>query len=185
MDTNIYLISAARMKTHDTVVATLSMKNVVMGSPQCRYWLKNIPYINEKPKMHGGFTLQDTTRSGQELSFNMFTVALAGVRPDLAVIDAVESVCGNGPWSSGEKLEHGVVLVSTDFVAADRIGIELMGIDSFYMKYLEWCGNVDMGNFNIENIVVNGPNYRDHIIKYKLHDNINKQIAWIDHNFEK
>jgi uncharacterized protein (DUF362 family) len=179
MDPNVYLISASRLKTHDTVVATASLKNVVMGSPQCRYW-ENTADRNDRPKMHGATNLQEIDRSGQELSYNIFTLALAGVRPDLAVIDGIESVQGNGPWSTGEMLEHGVVVVSTDFVAADRIGVELMGIDPFYMKYVEWCGDAGLGNYNSDNISVNGPNYQNHIIKYRLHENVAEQMAWID-----
>ena len=180
MDPNVYLISAARLKTHDTIVATASLKNVVMGAPQCRFWEERSAGRSDKPLMHGATNLQEIDRSGQELSYNLFTLALAGVRPDLAVIDGVESVQGNGPWSSGEMLEHGVVVVSTDFVAADRIGVELMGIDPFYMKYVEWCGDAGLGNYNSDNISVNGPNYQNHIIKYRLHENVAEQMAWID-----
>ncbi len=183
MDPNVYLISAARIKTHNAVVATLSTKNVVMGSPQCRYWLKGRG-ISDKPLMHGGTGLPERS-SGRELNYNIFTVALAGVRPDLAVIDGVQTVEGNGPWEGGILVEHGVALASTDFVAADRISIELMGIDPFYMKYVEWCGDAGMGNFNLDNISVNGPNYRDHIRKYKLSDSVGNQTAWIDRNFER
>ena len=32
-----YIISAARLKTHNAVVGTFSLKNVVMGSPVGRY----------------------------------------------------------------------------------------------------------------------------------------------------
>ena len=183
MDPNVYLISAARMKTHNAAVATLSLKNVIMGSPQCRYWQKSQVDRSDKPKMHGGVGLPEGA-SGRELSYNMFTLALAGIRPDLAVVDGFQTVSGNGPWN-GDMLEHGVAVASTDFVAADRLCTELMGIDPFYMKYVEWCGDAGMGNFNLENISVVGPNYKDHIIKYKLHDTVDQQIAWIDRNFER
>ncbi len=183
MDPNVYLISAARMKTHNCVVGTYSMKNVVMGSPQCRYWQKNSSDKSDKPKMHGGEGLPEGG-SGRELSYNMFTLALAGVRPDLAIIDGVQSIEGNGPWG-GEVVDHGVVVASTDFVAADWLCTELTGIDPFYMKYLEWCGDAGMGNWDMSKIHVDGPNYKDHIIKYKLHKNVENQIAWIDRNFER
>ena len=184
MDSNVYLISAARMKTHNCVVATLSTKNVVMGSPQCRYWEKSKTGISDKPFMHGGEGLPDGNASGQELSYNIFTVALAGVRPDLAVIDGYQSVEGDGPWD-GEVLEHGIAFASDDFVAADRLGTELMGIDPFYMKYLEWCGEAGMGNFDLEKIKVEGPDYKKFIRKYKPSPYIAQQIAWIDRNFKR
>ncbi len=36
-----------------------------------------------------------------------------------------------------------------------------------------------------ENIGVDGPDYRNHIIKYRLNKNIAGQIAWIDRHFER
>ncbi|MFC1539216.1 DUF362 domain-containing protein [Candidatus Latescibacterota bacterium] len=183
MDPNTYLISAAVMKTHDTVVGTFSLKNVVMGSPQCRFWQKSSANRSDKPKMHGGGGLPENS-SGRELSYNLFTVALAGVRPDLAVIDGFDGIQGNGPWG-GEIVGHKVAVVSTDFVAADRMCTELTGIDPFYMKYLEFCNDAGMGNFYLENISVDGPDYQNHIIKYQLNKSVEGQIAWIDRNFER
>jgi hypothetical protein len=60
-----------------------------------------------------------------------------------------------------------------------------MGIDPFYMKYVEWCGDAGLGNYNGDNITVNGPNYRNHIIKYRLHENVAEQMAWIDKYFTR
>jgi len=180
MDPDVYLISAARMKTHNAVVGTFSLKNVGMGSPVCHYRKKGEAQENEKSKMHGG----TGNSGGRELSYNLFLLACLGVRPDLSVIDGIEAIEGNGPWG-GEIVEHGIVLSSPDFVAADRMCSELMGIDPKLMKYLEWCGDAGMGNFDLSKIRVKGPDYRDHIIKYKLNKNIDWQIAWIEENFEE
>ncbi|HDY89698.1 MAG TPA: DUF362 domain-containing protein, partial [bacterium] len=77
MDQNIYLISAACMKTHNAVVGTYSLKNVVMGSPVCHYKNKKLANRekNEKAKMHGG----RESKGGRELSYNIFRIALLGV----------------------------------------------------------------------------------------------------------
>ncbi|MFC1561127.1 DUF362 domain-containing protein [Candidatus Latescibacterota bacterium] len=176
MNPDVYLISAARMKTHNAVVATYSLKNVVMGSPVCHYKEK----VNEKSKMHGGLG----NSGGRELSYNLFLVAGMGVQPDLAIIDGIVAIEGNGPWG-GSPVEHGVTIASTDFVAADRLCTELMGIDPKYMKYLEWCADAGMGNFDLSKINVNGPDYKKHIIKYKLNQNFEKQVVWIHENFEE
>ncbi|MFC1528956.1 DUF362 domain-containing protein [Candidatus Latescibacterota bacterium] len=178
MDPNVYLISAARMKTHNAVVATLSLKNVAMGSPVCHYKDKKRKDKNEKSKMHGG----PDSSGGRELSYNLFRVAEMGVQPDLAIIDGIETIEGNGPWA-GSTVEHGIVVASTDFVAADRLCVELMGIDPKLMKYLEWCGDAGMGNFDLSNIKVDGPDYKKHIITYKLNKNVDWQIEWIHENF--
>ncbi len=177
---NVYLISAARMKTHNAVVGTYSLKNCAMGSPMCHYQKKGSEQVNEKSKMHGGAG----SSGGRELSYNLFLVAQMGVQPDLAVIDGIQSIEGDGPWN-GEIVEHGVVVASTDFVAADRLCVELMGIDPKYMKYLEWCSDAGMGNFDLSKIKVNGPNYKDHIIKYKMNKNFDQQVAWIHENYEE
>ena len=129
--------------------------------------------------MHGG----QGNSGGRELSYNMFLVAMMGVQPDLAVIDGIEAIGGNGPWD-GEIVDHSVVVTSTDFVAADRLCSELMGIDPKYMKYLEWCADAGMGNFDLSKVKVNGPDYRDHIIKYKMNKNFDWQVEWIHENYE-
>jgi uncharacterized protein (DUF362 family) len=174
-DPDVYLISAARMKTHNAVVGTYSLKNCAMGSPVCHWREKR----NEKSKMHGG----DGSSGGRELSYNLFLVAQMGVQPDLAIIDGVQSIEGDGPWD-GTVVDHGVVLASTDFVAADRMASELMGIDPMYMKYLDWCGQAGMGNFDLEKIKVNGPDWKQHVIKYKMNSNFDWQVAWILEDFK-
>ncbi len=174
MDPEVYLISAARLKSHNAVVATCSLKNVAMGSPMCHWRKSGAAQENEKSKMHGG----RGSVGGRELSYNLFLVAQMGVQPDLAIIDGVETIEGNGPWE-GTVVEHGVVVTSTDFVAADRICTELMGIDPKWMKYLEWCGQAGMGNFDLARIKVNGPDYKKHVIKYKMNENFDWQVSWL------
>jgi uncharacterized protein (DUF362 family) len=174
LDPNVYLISAARMKTHNAVVGTFALKNVVMGSPVCHWREKR----NEKSLMHGG----RGSSGGRELSFNLFQIARLGVTPDLSVVDAIEAVEGDGPWN-GDTVEHGVVMASPDFVAVDRLCTELMGIDPNWMKYLEWCGEAGMGTWSLDNITVRGPNWKDLVIKYRMHSQVERQVAWIHENF--
>ncbi len=179
MDPNVYLISLAKMKTHNAVVGTYSLKNVVMGSPVCHYKDTKLPKSkrNEKSKMHGGRSPEGF--HGHELSYNLFRLAVEGVQPDFSIIDGITAIEGNGPWS-GEIVEHGVTVASTDFVAADRVCTELMGIDPKYMKYLEFCGNAGMGNWNMDDIKVTGAKLKDLKMKYKLHKTVEKQVDWIN-----
>ena len=62
------------------------------------------------------------------LSYNLFQLAQIGVQPDLAVLDGVVGMEGNGPVR-GTPIEQGVIIASTDWLAADRLGVELMGVD--------------------------------------------------------
>jgi len=176
LDPNVYMISATRLKTHGSVIVTLSEKNIAMGSPLHKYWDKDNKNKNEKKKMHSG--------GNRGLSFNLFHIASMGVQPDLAVLDGVIGVEGNGPWN-GFPIEHGVALASTDWVAADRLGTELMGVDWNEVKYLQWCAKAGMGQDDLSKIKIIGTDYKKHIVKYKLHENIETQREWIREDFEE
>jgi len=177
MDPANYVISATRLKTHNAVLLTLSLKNVAMGSPVCHYKSKDKQNRNEKSFMHGG----KGQVLGRELSYNLFRVAEMGARPDLAVLDGVTGIEGNGPWG-GEPVDHGVMLASTDFVACDRLAIEMMGADHKEIKYLQWCGRAGMGEYDLSKIKVLGPDWRKHIVKYRLNKTADEQRAWIYEN---
>jgi len=175
LDPDVYLISATRLKTHDNVFATLSLKNVVMGSPINRYRQKSRKGRNEKPKMHSG--------GNRGLSYNMFLMAYLGVRPNLAVLDGVAGMEGSGPVS-GDLIEHGVACASTDWLAADRLGIELMGIDYSEVKYLQWCSEAGLGQDDLSKVTIIGPDYTRYITQYKLHRNVEEQRAWIREDYK-
>lgn len=180
-DPNTYLISASRMKSHNALVATLSFKNVAMGAPIVHWNREDLSRSarNEKSRMHGLNAPRSVGASGQQLSYNVFRVALAGVQPDLAFIDGSITIEGDGPWDGGVIVEHGIALGSNDFVACDRIGTELMEIDPEWMKYLEWCAMAGMGNWERENIEVTGEKVSDLSRKYVLHQNVEQQVQWI------
>ncbi|MFC1490767.1 DUF362 domain-containing protein [Candidatus Latescibacterota bacterium] len=175
IDPDVYLISATRLKTHNNIIATLSLKNVVMAAPvnhykqQARVSANGVPR-NEKPLMHSG--------GNKGLSYNLFRIASEGVQPDLSVLDGVVGMEGNGPVD-GTPVEQGVALASTDWVAADRIGVELMGINYEEIKYVQWCSAAGMGNDDLSKITVMGPDYKQHIQAYKLHRSIEQQRQWI------
>lgn len=169
LDRNVYLISATRLKAHDTVIATLSIKNIVMASPINRSKEAG-QNKNQKPKMHSG--------ASRGLSYNLFLLANMGIMPDLAVLDGVVGMEGDGPvW--GTPIEQGLAIASTDPVAADRLGVELMGVDYKEVKYLEWISAAGMGNYDLSKIKIIGPDYKPHILKYKLHKNIEQQRGWL------
>ncbi|MBN1293578.1 MAG: DUF362 domain-containing protein [Candidatus Latescibacteria bacterium] len=174
LDPNVYLISATRLKSHNCVIATLSLKNVAMASPINHYQQKSREGRNEKPLMHSG--------GNRGLSYNMFLLATMGVRPDLAVLDGVVGMEGNGPVN-GTPVEQGVALASTDWLAADRLGVEMMGMDYSEVKYLQWCSAAGMGQDDLSKIKITGPDYKKHITKYKLHENIDKQREWLVEDF--
>jgi len=164
LDPDNYIISVTRLKTHDTVVATLTLKNIVMGAPVCNYKEGG----NRKALMHRGQPVG--------LNYNMFLVAQL-TRPDFAVIDGVEGMQGNGPVR-GFPMEHGVALAGTDCIAVDRIGVELMGITYTDIGYLQWCADAGMGQDDMSKIEILGPDPKRYVKKYRLHDKIEWQLGW-------
>lgn len=163
-DRDHYIISAAKMKTHDTVVATLALKNIVMCAP--------VQDVNgrrkDKSTMHGN------SNSAQDLNDNLHLMARRGLVPDLAVIDGTEAMEGEGPIF-GTVVDHRVALVSPDWLAADRVGLELMGIDPSWPAYLNYCASEGLGTFSLDDIEVVGPALADHRRTYKLHSKIEWQ----------
>ncbi len=165
-----YYISATRFKNSGGVVVTLSLKNIVMGSPVNHYTWKKALGRNEKTFMHQG------GHRGQ--SWNIFMMAASGIRPDLAVLDGVVGMEGDGPLD-GTPVEQGVALASTDFLAADRLATELIGVDYGVVPYLKWCGEVGMGNDNLATMDIVGPDWHPHVVEYKKHSRYDQQIAWV------
>ena len=172
LDPDTYIVSLARMKTHDCVLATLTLKNVILASP-LNVSKDHPDFVSnqyEKAKMHQG--------NIHGINYNMYLLAHK-VRPKLAVIDGFVGMEGNGP-TRGTPVEHGVALAGFDGVAVDRIGIELMGIRYTDVGYLQWCSARGLGQGDREKIEIIGPDIDRHIIRYRMHDNIEWQLKWKD-----
>ena len=161
MDPDSYLVSVARMKTHDRVFGTLSLKNIVFGAPVKDYGNpRQQRPTNYKPILHGdGF---------KGINYNLFTMAKK-LHPHLALIDGFTGMEGNGP-TQGTPVDHRVCVASTDWLAADRVGYELMGIDYSIVAYLNYCAESGMGQGDLSKIEVIGERIADHKKKYKLHE---------------
>jgi len=168
LDPDNYIISMTRLKTHGDVIVTLSVKNIVMGSPISHYKQKKVEGRNEKALMHSGGI--------KNINFNIF-LAAHHVQPQLSVIDGLVGMEGNGP-TDGTPVEHGVALAGTDMIAVDRMAVELMGVDFNDIGYLTYCANAGMGQSDLSKINIIGENPYDHIIKYRLHKNIKRQLTW-------
>ena len=173
LDPNTFIISAAKFKTHDRVLATLSLKNIVVGAPIKDAGFRWGPGAkpgakNDKPITHGnGF---------RGINYNLYALA-PRLHPHLAVIDGFEGMEGEGPVG-GTPVQHRVCVVSPDWLAADRIAVELMGIDFKNIGYLNYCGQTGMGQTDLEKIEVVGPALKNHIKTYKLAKNLDQQLIW-------
>jgi uncharacterized protein (DUF362 family) len=175
LDPNSYIVSVARMKTHDRVLATLSLKNIVFGAPikdKGFSWSasRKPGSVNDKPIAHGsGF---------RGINYNLFALSQQ-LHPHLAVIDGFEGMEGNGP-NDGTPVDHRVCVASTDWLAADRVAVELMGIDFAKIGYLNYCANARRGVADLDKIEIIGESISNHRKSYRLSDNINDQLVWMN-----
>ena len=171
-DRNNFIMSAARMKTHNTVVATLSLKNLAQGSP-----LKDPGYSSHrvanstsgKRIMHGNGV--------RAINYNLYSLAYH-VRPDLAFVDGYEGMEGNGP-TQGTPVDHRVCVAGLDWMSVERVCLELMSINPANVGYLKFCSESGMGQFDLNKIEIIGEQLANHIRTYKLSSNINSQLQWM------
>ncbi len=173
LDPGTFVISSAVMKTHDRVVATLSLKNIVFGAPIKDKGFRWGPggtrgARNDKPVNHGG--------GYKGVNYSLFANA-PRLHPDLAVIDGFQGMEGNGPVG-GTPVDHKVAVASLDWLAADRTAVELMGIDFGDVGYLNYCAQAGMGQADLNKIEIIGERVQDHVKKYRLHDDVEKQLIW-------
>jgi uncharacterized protein (DUF362 family) len=85
---------------------------------------------------------------------------------------------GNGP-TQGTLVEHRVCVVSPDWLAADRVAVELMGINFANVGYLNYCAQAGLGQGDLQKIEIVGAPIAAHVRRYKLADNIDKQLVWM------
>jgi uncharacterized protein (DUF362 family) len=175
LDPASYVVSVARMKTHDRVLATLSLKNIVFGAPvkdKGFSWSASMKpgTVNDKPIAHGG--------GFRGINYNLFALSQQ-LHPHLAVIDGFEGMEGNGP-NDGTPVDHRVCVASTDWLAADRVAVELMGIDFAKIGYLNYCANAGRGVADLNKIEIIGESINNHRKSYRLSDNINDQLVWMN-----
>jgi uncharacterized protein (DUF362 family) len=174
LDPNNYIISAAKLKTHDLVGITLSLKNIVVGAP-----IKD-PGAglgrggsgggrSDKPLTHGGGT--------RGINYNLFALS-PKLHPHLAVIDGYEGMEGTGPVN-GTPVNQKVCVASLDWLAADRVAAELMGVDVSKIGYLTYCIQAgDRGEGDLSKIEILGPAIKDYAKTYQLPRTWDQITSW-------
>lgn len=175
LDPDSYIVSVARMKTHDRVVATLSLKNIVFGAP-----VKD-PGFSWTPSKKQGTKSDKAIAHGsgfRGINYNLYALSRQ-LYPHLAVIDGFQGMEGNGP-NNGTPVDHRVCVAGMDWLATDRIAIELMGIDFATVGYLNFCAKTGSGIADLGRIEIIGEAIINHKRSYKLSDNINSQLIWMN-----
>ena len=165
-DPEAFVISACMLKTHNTVIASLSIKNMVLGAP-LHQAANETPRWNEKRKFHVGL---------RQTHYNMMVTAQR-LNWGASLIDGYEGMEGNGP-NSGTPVPSRIALASVDYVAADRIAAETMGIDPNWLGYAKYCGQLGLGQFDGEKIDVIGAKVADVKKAYRMHPDIERELQW-------
>jgi len=152
-----YIVSLAIPKTHDCVIVTESLKNIVVGSL----------VDGDKSKIHQGYPAQN---------IDLFKIASL-IPARLAVIDGFEAMEGNGPVG-GDPVEMRVAISSCDFVAADAVGATLMGFDPINVGYLYYAHEFKLGCADLKSLRIIGEDVKAHIRSFKPHRGYEEQKKW-------
>lgn len=107
------LVSLSQLKLHETATVTLALKNIAMSFPAADYY--GHPRSTQK---HANDFFAD---------MHSFIAAMAKRFPiQLAITVGHPAMIGTGPLG-GHAVETGIVIASTDALAADVVGARLLG----------------------------------------------------------
>lgn len=152
-----FRISICRPKTHDTVIVTLSIKNIVVGS-----------LINhDKSKIHKGYK-----------AINLTIAELTKlVKPHLSIMDGYIGMQGDGPVF-GEEIMSKFAIAGLDPIAVDAVTARLMGFEPLEIGYLYYLNKWGEGIAKINEIKVIGGKIEDLSVKFKPHRTYLSQKNW-------
>ena len=160
MDKSFVRTSPCRAKTHDTVVVTLSIKNVVFGGIR----------KGDRGSMHRGYLT---------INYNLAKIATM-VMPDLGVVDGVIGMEGNGPVSGREK-RWGAVFASVNPVNLDSLVAYAMGFNPEDIGYLYFLAKWGYGETDVRKIKIVGDDVELLRTSFKPHSLYNEQLSWRKH----
>ena len=152
-----YRISVALPKTHDCVIATLSIKNVVVGGL----------VKGEKGKIHQGY---------RAINLNIAKLARY-VMPHLGVIDGFVGMEGRGPVS-GNPVDLRVAAASFYPVSLDAVMCKIMGFNPMDIGYLYYLDKWGIGVADLEKIEILGEPIEGLVRKFKPHPRYQEMLNW-------
>ena len=192
-----FIISATPLKTHNYAIATMSIKNIVLGAPLKFPIQRTAGGFGGGMRMGGGGGGRGGARGGRmnerammpgsdkpilhgggSRGININIAMLAPLlHPSLSVIDGFEGMQGNGPIS-GTPVDHRVCVVSTDYLAADCVGAHLMGLDPMDVGYLSYLADAKVGVSDVSEMEILGESIESLAKKYQLGSSIETQLQW-------
>lgn len=129
------LISLSQLKVHEIATVTLALKNIAMSFPAADYY--GHPRWTQ---LHPHLFFAD---------MHSFIAAMAMRFPiDLAITVGHPAMIGTGPLG-GAVRDTGMVIASTDALAADVVGARMLGFHPQGVRHLWEAGNLGLGETNI------------------------------------
>jgi uncharacterized protein (DUF362 family) len=132
------LIALNQIKVHETATVTMALKNIAMSFPAADYY--GHPRWQQKKK-HYFFD-----------DMHSFIAAMAKrFRINLALNLGHPAMIGDGPIG-GQTFETGLVIASTDPLAADVVGARLLGFKVQAVRHLWEAARLGVGEHDLENM---------------------------------
>ena len=133
------IISFTQLKQHEEATITASIKNIAMGCPPS--------------EIHG----QPKKSTGIHEDLHGFIRAFAKKVPiDLAIVSCDRAMIGTGPSNGKSVNTPGLIIASTDPVAADAVGARLLGFLPQAVAYLYGLHNDKLGEARVEYMDIKG-----------------------------
>ncbi|MEM1580964.1 MAG: DUF362 domain-containing protein [Candidatus Bathyarchaeia archaeon] len=155
-----FRVSPVRPKTHDVVVVTLTVKNMVVGSVRQGF----------RRLIHQGYW---------QINYNIARIAVK-VMPHLAVVDGYEAMEGNGPVH-GVLRRWGIYFASINPVSLDSAVAYAMGFNPRDVGYLYLLSEWGYGELDREKMNIMGENLEAIAIAFKPHRDYRNQVGWKEH----
>jgi len=152
-----YRVSVTLPKTHNCVIATLSIKNIVVGG------LVN----GDKGKIHQGY---------KAINLNISKLA-KHVMPNLGVIDGFIGMEGEGPVS-GDPVDLRAAAASVYPVSLDAVMSKIMGFNPLDIGYLYYLDKWKVGVADLKKIRIIGKSIEDLAKKFKPHSRYREMLNW-------
>jgi uncharacterized protein (DUF362 family) len=159
-----YVVSVGRMKTHCWVIVTLAIKNLAIGS------------IYHPDRQSQAVDVGPGDLSHQPHPLNLTLARLYQANPpDLAVLDGVAGMEGNGP-TGGTPVASGIAVAGTDALAVDLVASGLMGFDYRTVGYLWYLS--ELAGLSLDEIDVVGEDPVKCVTRYRPHDRFPELLDW-------
>ncbi|MCK8827012.1 DUF362 domain-containing protein [Natroniella acetigena] len=132
------VVSLPKLKTHSLTLFTGAIKNLY----GCIPGMKKVGYHRSCPH----------PADFSELIVDIFEL----VKPDLAVMDGIVGLEGNGPGSTGDACQIGVLLASQDLVALDAVAASYLGYTQNQVPITRIAAKRDLGSNQLQQIEIIG-----------------------------